>query len=152
MLAARTIPGVEFEPADWVPAKGFWAGKTLRGVAINVTDPHAFPSVRTAVELLAAARAQGKYHVAPHEQIMDRDWGTDAVRLALDAGTVARRDRRVVAARPARVQGAAREVSAVLSRRADLSAGSHERGAFDAESIRRACGRVRGSGGSARRG
>jgi uncharacterized protein YbbC (DUF1343 family) len=87
-LAARKIPGVEFEPTDWVPAKGFWAGKTLRGVTINVTDPHAFPSVRTAVEFLAAARAQGKYHVASgHEKIMDRDWGTDAIRLALDTGT-----------------------------------------------------------------
>ena len=84
-LAARKIPGVEFEPADWVPTKGFWTGKTLRGVSINVTDPRVFPSVRTAVELLAAARAQGKYHVAAgHEQMMDRDWGTDAVRLALD--------------------------------------------------------------------
>ena len=87
-LAARKIPGAEFEPVDWVPAKGFWAGKTLRGVAINVTDPQTFPSVRTAIELLAAARAQGKYHVAPgHEKIIDRDWGTDKVRLALDAGT-----------------------------------------------------------------
>ena len=88
VLAARRIPGVEFEPVDWVPARGFWAGKTLRGVSINVTDPRTFPSVRTAVELLAAARAQGKYHVA-HEQIMDRDWGTDAVRLALSSGASA---------------------------------------------------------------
>jgi uncharacterized protein YbbC (DUF1343 family) len=87
-LAARKIPGAEFEPADWVPTKGFWAGKTLHGVTINVTDPHAFPSVRTAIEFLAAARAQGKYRVASgHEKTMDRDWGTDAVRLALDAGT-----------------------------------------------------------------
>jgi uncharacterized protein YbbC (DUF1343 family) len=87
-LAARKIPGVEFEPVDWVPAKGFWAGKTLRGVTINVTDPLTFPSVRTAIEFLAAARAQGKYHVAPgHEKIIDRDWGTDKVRLALDDGT-----------------------------------------------------------------
>jgi uncharacterized protein YbbC (DUF1343 family) len=86
VLAARRIPGVEFEPADWVPTRGFWAGKTLRGVSINVTDPNVFPSVRTAIELLSAARAQGKYHIA-HEQTMDRDWGTDAVRLALNAGT-----------------------------------------------------------------
>jgi uncharacterized protein YbbC (DUF1343 family) len=84
-LAARRIPGVEFEPADWVPTRGFWAGKTLHGVSINVTDPSVFPSVRTAVELLAAARAQGKYHVGK-EQTMDRDWGTDAVRLALTNG------------------------------------------------------------------
>jgi uncharacterized protein YbbC (DUF1343 family) len=84
-LNARAIPGAEFEPADWVPVRGFWAGKTLSGVSINVTDPRVFPSVRTAIELLAAARAQGKYHVA-HDAIMDRNWGTDAVRLALAAG------------------------------------------------------------------
>ncbi len=84
-LNARGIPGVSFEPQTWVPRKGFWAGKTLAGVYLNLTDPHAFPSVRTAVELLAAARAQGKFHVA-HETIMDRDWGTDTVRLALLAG------------------------------------------------------------------
>jgi uncharacterized protein YbbC (DUF1343 family) len=88
VLAARKIPGVEFEPADWVPTKGFWTGKTLRGVSINVTDPHTFPSVRTAVEFLAAARAQGKYHVA-HEANMDRAWGTDSVRIALGSGTSA---------------------------------------------------------------
>lgn len=86
-LHARGIPGVEFEPTDWVPARGFWAGKTLHGVSINVTDPHAFPSVRTAVELLAAARAQGKFSIAPgHERIFDRDWGTDTVRRALTEG------------------------------------------------------------------
>ena len=84
-LNARAIPGIRFEPQTWVPRKGFWAGKTLAGVYLGVTDPHAFPNVRTAVELLAAARAQGKFHVA-HEQIMDRDWGTDTVRLALLAG------------------------------------------------------------------
>jgi len=84
-LAARGVPGVEFEPADWSPARGFWAGKTLHGVTLNVTDPHTFPSVRTAVELMAAARAQGKYHIA-HAATMDRDWGTDTVRLALNDG------------------------------------------------------------------
>ena len=85
VLAARKIPGIEFEPADWVPTRGFWKDKTLSGVTLNITDPHAFPSVRTAVELIAAARAQGKFHVA-HEQIFDRDWGTDTVRLALLGG------------------------------------------------------------------
>jgi uncharacterized protein YbbC (DUF1343 family) len=84
-LAARAIPGVEFEPADWSPLRGFWAGKTLHGVTLTVTDPHAFPSVRTALELLCAARAQGKFHVA-HAAIMDRDWGTAQVRTMLEAG------------------------------------------------------------------
>lgn len=84
-LAARTIPGVRFEPIAWVPERGFWAGKTLSGVLLHVDDPPAFPNVRTAVELLAAARAQGRFRVA-HDAIMDRDWGTDSVRRALTAG------------------------------------------------------------------
>jgi hypothetical protein len=41
--------------------------------------------VRTAVELLCAARAQGRFHVA-HEHVFDRDWGTDTVRRALIEG------------------------------------------------------------------
>jgi uncharacterized protein YbbC (DUF1343 family) len=84
-LERRAIPGVRFAPVTWAPLRGFWAGKTLAGVYLNITDPHAFPSVRTAVELMAAARAQGKLHVA-HSAIMDRDWGTDSVRRALLSG------------------------------------------------------------------
>lgn len=84
-LNARGIPGVHFEPQTWAPRGGFWAGKTLSGAWLNITDPHAFPNVRTAVEILAAARAQGKLHVA-HAANMDRDWGTSSVRLALLAG------------------------------------------------------------------
>lgn len=81
-LNARAIPGVHFEPQTWAPRGGFWAGKTLSGAWLNITDPHAFPNVRTAVEILAAARAQGKLHIA-HEANMDRDWGTSKVRTAL---------------------------------------------------------------------
>jgi uncharacterized protein YbbC (DUF1343 family) len=81
-LNARAIPGARFEPLDWVPQRGFWAGKTLAGVQIHVDDPHVFPNVRTAIELLAAARAQGKLHIGKPANF-DRDWGTDTVRLAL---------------------------------------------------------------------
>jgi uncharacterized protein YbbC (DUF1343 family) len=84
-LTARAIPGVRFEPIAWSPRSGFWAGKTLAGVQLIVDEPAIFPNVRTAVELLAAARAQGRFHVA-HAQIMDRDWGTDTVRTELLAG------------------------------------------------------------------
>lgn len=84
-LAPRGIPGVRFEPMTWVPQRGFWSGKTLAGVYLNVVQPHAFPSVRTAVELMAAARAQGRFHVA-NAKTMDRDWGTAQVRLALLRG------------------------------------------------------------------
>jgi uncharacterized protein YbbC (DUF1343 family) len=84
-LEARAVPGATFEPTTWVPQRGFWAGKTLAGALIHVTDPHAFPSVRTAVELLAAARAQHKFAIASASGF-DRDWGTDRVRTALLAG------------------------------------------------------------------
>jgi uncharacterized protein YbbC (DUF1343 family) len=81
-LTARGVPGARFEPLEWVPQRGFWAGKTLAGVQIHVDDPHAFPNVRTAVELLAAARAQGRLHINKAASF-DRDWGTNSVRLAL---------------------------------------------------------------------
>lgn len=84
-LNARGVPGARFEPLDWVPLRGFWAGKTLAGVQIHVDDPHAFPNVRTAVELLAAARAQGKLHINKAASF-DRDWGTNTVRLGLLGG------------------------------------------------------------------
>jgi uncharacterized protein YbbC (DUF1343 family) len=84
-LAVRAIPGATFEPVTWVPQRGFWAGKTLAGAQIHVTDPRAFPSVRTAVELLAAARAQGKFAITSAAGF-DRDWGTDRVRAGLAAG------------------------------------------------------------------
>ena len=84
-LDARAIPGVRFEPVTWIPRSGFWAGKTLAGVRLHVDEPALFPNVRTAVELLAAARAQGRFRVA-HAAVMDRDWGTAEVRTALLAG------------------------------------------------------------------
>ena len=81
-LTARNIPGARFEPAEWVPQRGFWAGKTLAGVQIHVDDPHVFPNVRTAVELLAAARAQKRLRIGKAANF-DRDWGTNTVRLGL---------------------------------------------------------------------
>jgi uncharacterized protein YbbC (DUF1343 family) len=81
-LNGRAIPGARFEAATWVPQRGFWAGKALDGVLIRLDDPRVFPNVRTAVELLAAARAQGRLRVE-HAASFDRDWGTDTVRRAL---------------------------------------------------------------------
>ena len=68
-----------------MPQRGFWAGKTLAGALIHVEDPHAFPNVRTALEILAAARAQGRFHISKAASF-DRDWGTDSVRLGLQSG------------------------------------------------------------------
>ena len=87
-LNARQIPGVRFTPATWSPVRGFWAGKTLAGVHLDILDARAFPNVRSALEILAAARAQNKFKVAS-AATMDRDWGTDTVRIALESGVPA---------------------------------------------------------------
>ena len=84
-LNGRAIPGAHFEAATWVPERGFWAGKALSGVLIRLDDPRIFPSVRTAVEFLAAARAQDRLRIN-HAANFDRDWGTDTVRHALLTG------------------------------------------------------------------
>ena len=85
-MNARAIPGAHFRAVSWMPQRGFWAGKTLGGVEIDIDDPHVFPSVRTALELMASARTLGflKIHTA---HTMDIDWGTDTVRTELLAGT-----------------------------------------------------------------
>ncbi|MFN2460067.1 MAG: DUF1343 domain-containing protein [Candidatus Velthaea sp.] len=82
-LNARNIPGVHFTPATWTPTAGFWKDKVLSGVEIDVDDPHAFPSVRTAVELMCAARSLGRYIRIHTVRTMDIDWGTDTVRTEL---------------------------------------------------------------------
>ena len=85
-LNARHIPGAHFRPATWTPHAGFWKNKLLSGVEIDVDDPQTFPSVRTAVELMCAARDLGGYVHVHNAATMDRDWGTDKVRKAVLAG------------------------------------------------------------------
>jgi uncharacterized protein YbbC (DUF1343 family) len=83
-LNARQIPGVHFLPTAWTPHAGFWKGRELSGVEIDIDDPHTFASVRTAIELLCAARRLGHVHVH-NANTLDRDWGTDMVRRAVIA-------------------------------------------------------------------
>jgi uncharacterized protein YbbC (DUF1343 family) len=85
-LNARRIPGVHFAPAVWTPRNGFWKDKQLAGIEIDIDDPHTFPSVRTAVELMCAARDVGRYVRIHNARTMDIDWGTDTVRKAVVAG------------------------------------------------------------------
>ncbi len=86
-LNARSLPGVYFRPASWSPIAGFWKDRELSGVELVVFDPHTFLAIRTAVEILTAVR-----DIAPHAiQIkepaaLDRDWGTNSLRLGLTAG------------------------------------------------------------------
>jgi uncharacterized protein YbbC (DUF1343 family) len=86
-LNARPIPGVFFRAASWTPLSGFWSGKQLGGVELVVTNPRTFRAVRTAVEILCAVRTVAPGLLAVHAEALDRDWGTDALRLGLTAGS-----------------------------------------------------------------
>jgi uncharacterized protein YbbC (DUF1343 family) len=86
-LNARPIPGVHFRAASWSPLAGFWAGKTLAGVELVVVDRRAFRAVRTAVEILVAVRTLAPATLSFHDAAgLDKDWGTDSLRLGLQDG------------------------------------------------------------------
>ncbi|HZY99687.1 MAG TPA: DUF1343 domain-containing protein [Candidatus Baltobacteraceae bacterium] len=85
-LNARNLPGVWFRPAAWSPFAGFWKGRELSGVELDVFDERRFAAVRTAVEILTAVRDlfPSALHVKATE--LDRDWGTDSLRRGLIGG------------------------------------------------------------------
>jgi len=86
-LNERAIAGVHFRAASWTPLSGFWAGKTLTGVELVVTDVRSFRAVRTAVEILVAVRKVDPSVLSIRSAAMlDRDWGTDALRKGLTDG------------------------------------------------------------------
>ncbi len=86
-LNDRPIPGVHFRAASWTPLAGFWAGKTLSGVELVVTDARAFRAVRTAVEILVAVRKISPATISIHNAAgLDKDWGTDTLRKGLEDG------------------------------------------------------------------
>jgi uncharacterized protein YbbC (DUF1343 family) len=84
-LNARSLEGIHFTPASWTPQSGYWRGKELTGVRLNVTEVHRFYSVRTAVEILSAVRS-----IAPrtlrYSSGWDKVWGTDSLRIMLQRG------------------------------------------------------------------
>ena len=61
-LARARLPGVAFRPCHFEPTFQKHAGRLCGGAQLHVTDPDTFEPVRTAVEILAAARA-----LAPHD-------------------------------------------------------------------------------------
>jgi uncharacterized protein YbbC (DUF1343 family) len=83
-LNALNLPGITFAAAQWSPSIGFWKNRTLSGVRLSVVDAANFLPVHTAVALLVTIR-----QLAPHAIVvkdpaaLDRDWGTDALRLGL---------------------------------------------------------------------
>ncbi len=86
-LNARALPGVAFRPTAWSPDSGFWAGRELTGVELQLLDPRRVLAVRTAVEILVAVRDLFPKVIRIKSVAgLDRDWGTDSFRQAFLAG------------------------------------------------------------------
>ncbi|MEU6814545.1 DUF1343 domain-containing protein [Streptomyces sp. NPDC046860] len=89
-LAELALPGLRFRDLRFVPAFHKHAGRPLRGVQLHVTDRDAFAPVRTAVAMLATLRRLYPDDFAwadgPDSGFIDRLWGSDRLRRAIDAG------------------------------------------------------------------
>lgn len=94
-LNGRNLPGIVFVPTWFRPQFQKHRGEVCGGVELVVTDPAAFQSYRTGIELLDAARRVGHdvftWRDAPYEFVADRPaidlltGGTEA-RKALESG------------------------------------------------------------------
>jgi uncharacterized protein YbbC (DUF1343 family) len=95
-------PGYVLREVAFQPTFHKWAGETVRGFQVHLTDAAAFRPVATATALLAAVRRNHPERLAwkepPYEYEFDRlpidlIAGTDALRIAIesdvDAGTIA---------------------------------------------------------------
>lgn len=86
-LNARKLEGAHFKAVRWIPQTGYFAGKSLTGVQIVVTQAHNFHSVRAAIEILAAIRTLSPQTLR-YNHGLDRDWGTDSLRIMLHRGVL----------------------------------------------------------------
>ncbi|MGH7661479.1 MAG: exo-beta-N-acetylmuramidase NamZ family protein [Vulcanimicrobiaceae bacterium] len=79
ILNASQLPGVHFRPASW---SSFTHPEiTVNGVELVMYDPRTFLSVRTAVELIVAARKVAPSIVSfNNEREVHIVWGTDSLR------------------------------------------------------------------------
>ncbi len=94
-LAAERLPGVVARPHSFLPQFQKHARVSCGGVMLHVTDRETFLPVRTGLAVLRAARHVGgeqfrwrteRYEFVDDKPAIDLLCGTDAVRLALDAG------------------------------------------------------------------
>lgn len=94
-LARARLPGVVFRPCHFEPTFQKHAGALCGGAQLHVTDPGRFEPVRTAVEIIAAARSLARHDFAwldpPYEYEetlapIDILWGGPGLREGVDAG------------------------------------------------------------------
>jgi uncharacterized protein YbbC (DUF1343 family) len=94
-LSAVGLPGLAVRPVHFTPTFDKHRGNSCAGVFLHVVDGRAFRPVRTGLAALMSARAQApgdfSWRTDAYEFVQDRSafdllCGTDAVRLALEAG------------------------------------------------------------------
>src|SRR5690606_24036890 len=94
-IRPRLGPGVRLRPCHFEPTFQKHAGTLCGGAQIHVTDRARFEPVRTAVEILAAARelapSEFAWRSPPYEYEerippIDLLWGHDGLRRSIDAG------------------------------------------------------------------
>jgi len=97
-LNRAQLPGVVFRPCHFEPTFQKHAGALCGGAQQHVADPAAFEPVRTAVEILIAARELAPHDMAwgfpPYEYEethppIDILWGSASLREGVDAGATA---------------------------------------------------------------
>jgi uncharacterized protein YbbC (DUF1343 family) len=86
-LTAQRLPGVVFRENYFAPTFSKFAGQTVGGVQVMVTDRRAFDAIRTAIAMLVTLRQTYPSGFAwrPDNWIDDLT-GSDHVRTAVDAG------------------------------------------------------------------
>ncbi len=94
-LNSFELPGVHFEPVEYVPGEivdGIkiyppkFMGETCYGAAMQITDRDAYQPVRTGVYILYTLAWVYPDKFGWRDQRMDRLWGADRVRTILQAG------------------------------------------------------------------
>ncbi|NEE03014.1 exo-beta-N-acetylmuramidase NamZ family protein [Phytoactinopolyspora halotolerans] len=93
-LNDRKLPGVRFRDTWFTPTFHKYAGESVRGVQVHVTDRTVVQPVRTAVTMLHTLRqlypGEFGWRAAPeggtHRHFIDLLWGNDELRATIDAG------------------------------------------------------------------
>ena len=66
-LGGRKIPGVEFQPATFVPAGFIYGGKTCEGVKITLVDRNSLDAALLGIEIVSAL-----YRLYPNDFLVDK--------------------------------------------------------------------------------
>jgi uncharacterized protein YbbC (DUF1343 family) len=95
-LSQRGLRGLRFDPWDFTPDRGAFAGKKVHGFRLRITDPVNAPLAAVNLHLLEAIKKVGRRDLFAEARkagrsfdMMDKINGTDATRKALERGLTA---------------------------------------------------------------